>query len=257
LARAESDYEHAKLVFDRTSNLYSTQSATKPDFDSAKAQLDSSNAALNNAKAALAEAQTALDDSSLRAPFDGWILKRNVDIGALVGPSVAGFTIADTMSVRAVFGVPDTAIGRIRLGQPQPISTDAFAEEFHGRVTAISPAADPKSRVYSVEVTVPNPRNQLKAGMIASLALGGGPLPKNMLAVPLSAVIRDPENSEGFAVLLAEGTGDPATIRTRTVDLGDAYGNMVQILGGVKPGDRVVTTGSTLVKSGEQVRVMQ
>jgi len=257
LARAESDYDHAKLNFDRTSNLYSTQSATKPEFDSAKAQLDSSSAALNNAKAALGQTQTALDDSSLRAPFDGWIIKRSVDIGALVGPSVTGFTVADTTSVRAVFGVPDTAIGRIRLGQPQPITTDAFTEEFHGRVTAISPAADPKSRVYSVEVTLPNPRNQLKAGMIASLAFGGEALPKSVLAVPLSAVIRDPGDPEGFAVLLAEGNADPATVRARPVELGDAYGNMVQVLGGVKAGDRVVTAGSTLVRSGEQVRVMQ
>jgi RND family efflux transporter MFP subunit len=257
LARAESDFEHAKLNFDRTSNLYSVQSATKPDFDSAKAQLDSSSAALNNAKAAVAEAQTALDDSSLRAPFDGWIIRRSVDIGALVGPTVAGFTIADTTSVRAVFGVPDTAIGRIRLGQAQSITTDAFTDEFAGRVTAISPAADPKSRVYSVEVSVPNPRNRLKAGMIASLVLGGEALPKSVLAVPLSAVIRDPQNPEGFAVLLAEGTGDPATVRARPVELGDAYGNMIEVLGGVKADDRVVTTGSTLVRSGEQVRVMQ
>jgi len=78
-----------------------------------------------------------------------------------------------------------------------------------------------------------------------------------VLAVPLSAVIRDPEKADGFAVLLAEGTGDPATVRTRAVDLGDAYGNMIQVLGGVNAGDLVVTAGSTLVKSGDKVRVMQ
>jgi multidrug efflux system membrane fusion protein len=205
----------------------------------------------------LAEAQTALEDSSLRAPFDGWIVKRSVDVGALVGPSVAGFTIADTKSVRAVFGVPDNAIGRVKLGQRQTITTDVFPEAFAGRVTAISPAADPKSRVYSVEVTVPNPKNQLKAGMIASLAMGGKILPSSVLAVPLSAVIRDPQNPEAFAVLLAEGSGDPATVRSRSVELGDAYGNMIQVLGGVNAGDRVVTSGSTLVKSGEKVRVIQ
>ena len=257
LARAQSDYEHARLSFDRTSNLYSTQSATKPEYDSAKAQHESAVAALNNAKAVLAEAQTALDDTSLRAPFDGWIIKRSVDIGALVGPSVVGFTIADTHSVRAVFGVPDTAMGRVKLGQRQAVTTDAFPDAFAGRVTAISPAADPKSRVYSVEVTLPNPRNQLKSGMIASLAFGGEILPSAVLAVPLSAVIRDPQNPEQFAVLLAEGTGDPATVRARTVELGDAYGNMIQVLGGVKAGERVVTTGATLIKNGEQVRVIQ
>jgi RND family efflux transporter MFP subunit len=257
LARAQADYEHAKLSFDRTSNLYSAQSATKPEFDQAKAQYDSSIAALNNAKSSLAEAQTALDDSSLRAPFDGWVIKRSVDVGALVGPTGAAFTIADTRSVRAVFGVPDNAMGRIKLGQRQAITTDALPGKFSGRVSAISPAADPKSRVYSVEVTIPNPRNQLKSGMIASLALGGDILPTTVLAVPLSAVIRDPQNAQGFAVLTAEGVGDPITVRSRSVDLGDAYGNMIQVLGGLTTGERVVTAGSTLVRSGEKVRVMQ
>jgi RND family efflux transporter MFP subunit len=257
LARAQADFDHAKLSFDRTSNLYSTQSATKPDFDQAKAQYDSSTASLNNAKASLAEAQTALDDSSLRAPFDGWVIKRSVDVGALVGPTAPAFTIADTRSVRAVFGVPDNAMGRIKLGQQQAITTDSFPEEFSGRVSAISPAADPKSRVYSVEVTIPNPRNQLKSGMIASLALGGEILPTSVLAVPLSAVIRDPQNTEGFAVLIAEGAGDPVTVRSRNVELGDAYGNMIQVLSGLRTGERVVTAGSTLVRSGDKVRVMQ
>ncbi|HUM05103.1 MAG TPA: efflux RND transporter periplasmic adaptor subunit [Terriglobales bacterium] len=257
LARAQADYDHAKLSFDRTSNLYSTQSATKPDYDQAKAQLESATAGLNNAQASLSQAQLALNDSSLRAPFDGWILKRSVDLGALVGPSVAAFTIADTQSVRAVFGVPDNAIGRIKLGQTELVTTDAFTGQFPGRVTAISPAADPKSRVYSVEVTLPNPRNQLKSGMIASLSAGGGVLPKEVLAVPLSAIIRDPAKPDGFAVLLAEGSGDPTTVHARAVDLGDAYGNMVQVAGGVKAGDVVVTSGSTLVRSGDKVRVMQ
>jgi RND family efflux transporter MFP subunit len=257
LARAQADYDHAKLNFDRTSNLYSTQSATKPEYDSAKAQNDSAIAGLNNAKAALAQAETALGDSSLRVPFDGWIVKRNLELGALVGPSTPSFTIADTRSVRAIFGVPDNAMSKVRLGQRQAVMTDVFPQSFQGQVTAISPSADPKSRVYSVEVTIPNPKNQLKAGMIASLNISGEKLPRALLAVPLSAVIRDPQKPDDFAVLIAEGASDPATVRARSVELGDAYGNMVQVLGGVNAGDRVVTTGATLVKSGEQVRVIQ
>lgn len=257
LARSQADYDHAKLNFDRTSNLYSAQSATKPEYDSAKAQFESASAGLNNAKAMLAEAQTALDDSSLRAPFDGWIVKRGVDVGALVGPSVAGFTIADTRKVRAVFGVPDNAMGRIKLGQRQNVMTDVFPNPFAGRISAISPAADPKSRVYSVEVTIPNPKNELKAGMIASLSFGGEILPSTVLAVPLGAVVRNPENPDKFAVFLTEGTGEPATVRARAVELGDAYGNMIQVRGGVREGERVVTSGATLIKSGEQVRIIQ
>jgi RND family efflux transporter MFP subunit len=257
LARAQADYDHAKLNFDRTSNLYSAQSATKPEYDSAKAQNDSAIAGLNNAKAALAQAETALGDSSLRAPFDGWIVKRNVEVGALVGPSTQSFTVADTRSVRAIFGVPDNAMSKVRLGQRQAVTTDVFPQSFQGQITAISPSADPKSRVYSVEVTIPNPKNQLRAGMIATLNISGEKLPRTLLAVPLSAVIRDPQKAEDFAVLIAEGASDPATVHARSVEIGDAYGNMVQVLGGVKAGDRVVTSGATLVKDGEQVRVIQ
>src|ERR1700757_1554327 len=112
-ARAQAEYEKAKLSFDRTSTLYSTQSATKPDYDSAKAQLDSTTASVNSAKAQISEAQVALDYCSLRAPFDGWIVKRTVDVGSLVGPATNGFTIADTRSVKAIFGVPDTSISRV------------------------------------------------------------------------------------------------------------------------------------------------
>jgi RND family efflux transporter MFP subunit len=256
LASAQADYDHAKLNFERTSNLYSSQSATKPEFDSAKAQNDSAIAGLNNAKAALAQAETALGDSSLHAPFDGWVVKRNIEVGALVGPSTPSFTIADTRSVRAVFGVPDHAMVKVKLGQKQAITTDAFPETFQGRVTAVSPSADPKSRVYSVEVTIPNPKDQLKSGMIASLNISGENLPSTVLAVPLSAVIRDPQKPEEFAVLVTEGA-DPAIVRARSIELGDAYGNMIQVQGGVKSGERVVTAGSTLVKNGEQVRVIQ
>ena len=153
----------------------------------------------------VSEANVALAYCELRAPFSGWVVKRSVDLGSLVGPATNGFTLADTESVKAVFGVPDTSIGRVRLGQHLAISTDALPQQFAGRVSAISPAADPKSRVFSVEVTIANPKNQLKSGMIASLALNGVQLPQSVLAVPLSAVIRDPGRVESFAVMVAGG----------------------------------------------------
>ena len=256
LSRAQAEYDKAKLSYDRTSALYATQSATKPDYDSAKAQLDSSAAGVASAKSQLSEAQVALGYASLKAPFDGWIVKRSVDVGSLVGPATNGFSLADTRSVKAVFGVPDTSMQRVRVGQRQAITTDAVPGEFQGWVSTISPAADPKSRVYSVEVTIANPKNRLKSGMIASLSLGGEELPHPVLAVPLAAVVRDPQQNNGFAVLVVDSAGETVTARSRTVELGEAYGNMIAVNGGLKPGERVITTGATLIKSGDQVRVI-
>ena len=254
LSRAQAEYEKAKLSFDRVSALYSAQSATKPDYDSAKAQLDSTTASVSGAQAQISEANVALGYCSLQAPFNGWVVKRNVDLGSLVGPATNGFTVADTQSVKAVFGVPDTSMNRVKLGQHLAISTDALAQQVAGRVSAISPAADPKSRVFSVEVTIPNPKNQLKSGMIASLTLNGEQLPQSVLAVPLSAVIRDPARVNGFAVMTVEGNGDLESARLRPVELGDTYGNMIAAKGGLTFGERVITTGVTLIRSGERVR---
>jgi len=256
LLRAQVVQEQAKLAYDRTSILYSSQSATKPEFDDAKAHNDSAAAGVKEAEAAVAEAETTLNDCSLRVPFDAWILKRNVDIGSLVGPATVGFSLADTRLVKAVFGVPDTAISRLKLGDRQTITTDAAPGGFAGRVTAISPAADPRSRVYSVEVTIPNPRNQLRAGMIASLTLGETERAHAALAVPLDAVVRDPDQPHAFAVLVADGAGDTATARLRSVELGEAYGNMITVLKGITLGERVVTNGATYVKSGEKVQII-
>jgi RND family efflux transporter MFP subunit len=159
--------------------------------------------------------------------------------------------------VRAIFGVPDSAIARIKLGQKQTVQTEIAPNGFVGHVSAISPAADPRSRIYSVEVTIPNPKDELKSGMIASLSLNGEMLWATVLGVPLEAVIRNPANADQFAVLVTSGVGDSVTADARPVELGNSYGNMVQILGGVKAGDRVITAGSNLVKSGDLVRVMQ
>ena len=133
LARAQAEYEKAKLSFDRVSALYASQSATKPDYDSAQAQLASTTASVSGAQAQLSEANVALAYCSLQAPFSGWIVSRNVDLGTLVGPATNGFTLADTQSVKAVFGVPDTSISRVRLGQHLAITTDAFPQPFAGQ----------------------------------------------------------------------------------------------------------------------------
>ena len=256
LAGYQADHDKAQSTFDRTSALYSTQSATKPDLDSAKAQLDSSAASVSAAKAQISEAQTALAYCSLKAPFDGWIVKRSVDVGSYVGPTTNGFTIANTRTVKAVFGVPDTSMDRVKVGQSQLITTDALPQSFRGRITAISPSADPKSRVFSVEVSIDNPKDQLKSGMIASLLLNGKPLNHSVTTIPLSAVIRDPERVNGFAAMTVEGDGEIESVRLHPIELGDVYGNMIGINHGLQSGERVVTTGVTLIRNGDQVRMI-
>lgn len=256
LSRSQAEYERAKLSYDRVSKLYGAGAATKPDLDDVTAQVASTGAAVANSKAQVSEAQLALGYCELRAPFDGWILKRNVDVGTLVGPATNGFTMADTRSVKAVFGVPDTAIGNVKLGSTQSVMTEALPGSFSGHITSISAAADPKSRVYSVEVRIDNPGNKLKAGMIASTTLGSTPRNAKVMVIPLTAIIRSPDQPGGFAVFVADTSSESPKVRTQDVTLGDTYGNNIAVLSGLNAGQRVVTSGTNMVRAGDQVKII-
>ena len=256
LDRSQAENERAKLSYDRVTKLFAVGAATKPDLDDATAQLASTTAAVANSKAQVSEAQLALGYCELKAPFSGFVLKRSVDVGTLVGPATNGFTLADTRSVKAVFGVPDTAMGSVKLGSPQSVTTEALPGTFSGHITSISAAADPKSRVYSVEVRIDNPKDGLKAGMIASIMLGGGRPNAKVMVVPLTAVIRSPEHKEGFAVFVTDSAGEASKVRAQDVTLGDTYGNNIAVLSGLASGERVVTSGTTMIRPGETVKVM-
>jgi len=256
LDRSQAENERAKLSYGRVTKLFAVGAATKPDLDDATAQLASTTAAVANSKAQVSEAQLALGYCELKAPFSGFVLKRSVDVGTLVGPATNGFTLADTRSVKAVFGVPDTAMGSVKLGSPQSVTTEALPGTFSGHITSISAAADPKSRVYSVEVRIDNPKDELKAGMIASIMLGGGRPNAKVMVVPLTAVIRSPEHKEGFAVFVTDSAGEASKVRAQDVTLGDTYGNNIAVLSGLASGERVVTSGTTMIRPGETVKVM-
>ena len=108
--------------------LYKAGAATQPDFDDTRAQEQARRPRSTTPRPRSPRPNCALSYCDLRAPFDSWVLKRNVDVGTLVGPATNGFTLADTRTVKAVFGVPDTAIGRIKLGSPQTVTTEALPD---------------------------------------------------------------------------------------------------------------------------------
>src|SRR5438309_6013339 len=173
--QATAQHTKADQDFQRAKALYSTQSLTKPDYDQSEAAFNATRAAMDNAKAALLQSQLTLGDADLKAPFSGFILSRNIDLGSLVSPSTSAFTIADIGRAKVAFGAPDYVLSRVHLGQELTIQTENDAAPVKGRVTSISPAADTRNRTFVVEVTVSNRDRHLKPGMIASIARGHVP----------------------------------------------------------------------------------
>lgn len=254
--QAQANYDKAKLDFERAANLYNSDSYTKAQYDAAKASLDAGSASVESARANWQQAKTGLTDCSLQSPLTGWVLSRDVEVGALVGTGTAAFVLADTHLVKAVFGVPDTKVSFAKLGAPQTITTTSLPGEFRGRITSVSPSADPKSRVFSVEVTIPNPDGRLKPGMIATLTLGAGKFEPVTTVVPLTAVVRSTQHADGFAVFVVANQGGKSVVHERSVEIGDTQGNSISIMNGLKPGEPVVVTGGTLIRNGDEIKVI-
>jgi RND family efflux transporter MFP subunit len=251
---AVAQHTQSEQDFNRAKALYATQSLTKPDYDQAQARFDSTLAAENLANAALRQAQLSLGDSDLKVPFPGYILARNIDIGTLASPSSAAFTIADTSAIKATFGVPEDAINLVHLGQVLTLQVQNDTAEYSGHVTSISPSADARSRVFTIEVTLSNSRNTLKPGMIASVELGGK-RQASQPSVPLSAIVPYPGESGQFAVVIAESESGQWKAHLRRVTVGATHGSSVSVMG-VETGEKVASVGAQLLKDGDSLSVI-
>ncbi len=247
----------------RAVNLFADASLTKTDADQAKATFDSANATVDQTKAGvnnyqgqLAEARIALTNASIRAPFAGVVDTRSIELGTLAGSSTAAFTVLDIHIVKALFAVPDIGLTDVHRGQKVPITIDGLPKPAIGSIISVSPEADSKSRVFSVEVALPNAAHKILPGMIGHLTLGGTPATNaQVYVIPLSAIVRQPGADGQFAVFLLDPKAANPTVHMQQVELGDVVGDDVVVRGGLSPQQTLVVTGSRLLTDGESVRI--
>jgi len=252
LIAAQAALTKSKADFERTSQLYENRSVSKADYDAAYAKYQSDQAQHD-------QASQSLSDCSLRAPLDGYVLKRSIEVGSLVAAGTPAISVGDVRAVKVVFGVPDVLVGSMRLGAPQGVTVEAVPGTlFRGKITRVAPSADAASRVFEVEVTLPNPEGMLKAGMIASLEVAtvAGLADATGRLVPLNAVVRPPGSATGYAVFVVEEAGGRSRARLRRVSLGDVSGNLIHVREGLEGGERVIVRGATLAVDSQDVRII-
>ena len=245
---------------------------TKPVYDGSKARLDAARAKVEAATAAivaarqratavaaqLQEAEIALGDTELRAPFDGLLLERRVDVGTLVSPGTPAFTVADLNLVKARFSVPDMALHLFRAGQPLPLTVDAFANEpFQGHVLSVAPAADPKVRSFEITVAIDNPILKLRSGMIASIQVADAAADRHQVRIPIDALVHDPARDRYVVYTVEPRDAGTAAVKAIEVRPGPLVGNQVSILDGLSAGQRIVTSGANLLRPGDVVKEIQ
>jgi RND family efflux transporter MFP subunit len=259
LAGAQASYVRAKQDYDRDSELLKQQIIAQANFDQASQVYQSARSQVEQSQASVREAQVNLDYCKLMSPMDGVVIDRHVEVGSLVEPSTVAFQVADLSDMKAVFGVSDIEVGQLKQGSLQTLAAEAMpGVPLIGKITSVAPNADPSTRTFDVEITVPNKDGKLRSGMIASLqiAAGAGTQSITSATLPLNAIVRPPDDRNDFAVYVVEDRDGKSFARLRKVDLGEIVGNEIAVSKGVNIGDRVIMRGATMVSEGTEVRVI-
>ena len=271
LERATAEADVAKRAVERADNLLELGGVAKGERDRRSAEYQRAVAEVNSARAAVASLERKLSRlglssgelesfrkgadpdaasrSALGAPFGGVVTEVHVAAGELINPDRELFTIADLTNVWIQGDVYQKDIAKIRVGQNAQVTVDAYPDEtFIGRVTHVSDMLDPDTRTAKVRCEVRNPGGRLRLQMFATLAL---PIsePRNALVIPARAV------QEIDAVSTVFVRVDDEHFAARAVRVGAQVGQSVEVVEGLKPGERVVTDGALMLKSRLKLRV--
>ena len=198
----------------------------------------------------LAQAEKALADTTIRAPYDGYITARPVAAGEYVALTNKIATIVRIGILKLQLQTPEQRAAQVKLGMQVAARVAAFpGREFNGRVTAVNPSVDPGSRVFILEARFENPGAQLRPGMFATahVLMPGG---ENAVFVPRSAVIRD-KTTDSYQVFTIEN----GTAHLRVVVLGDADGDLVRVTSGLNGGEKVAVAHQGDLFDGAAVEV--
>ena len=212
--------------------------------------VETSEASLEAMRSRLAEAEKGLADTTVRAPFDGYITARPVAAGEFVSQSSKIATIVRMEVLKLQLQTPEQRAARARTGMAVVARVSAYPDrEFSGRVTAVNPSVDPSSRVFVLEARFDNPHGQLRPGMFATahVLLPGG---ENAVFVPRSAVIRD-KTTDSYQVFVI----DNGTARLRVVVAGDVTGDSIRITSGLSGGETVATSHQGELFDGASVQI--
>ena len=209
--------------------------------------------------AVIAQAREQVSYARLLSPITGKVTQRLTEPGNLVQPNGEVIRIGDFSRVEVVAEISELELSNIRTGQSVTVRLDAFPNQtFKGQVTRISPAADRVARLVPVEVVIPNNDGKVGSGLLARVSFNKE---QEQVVVPETALEEQDkgtggkqQNSNG-TIFVVTGVGTQATVAAREVKLGERADGNVEILSGLKPGERFVARSDEPLKNGEPVRL--
>lgn len=251
--KAKDAYALAQKSYARAKDLYQHRALAAADLEAAESTQNQAQADLQAAEQALTvvgieHPDQLSKDMTMRevpvlAPIAGEAVERLVSPGQVIqAGATQAFTISNMGSVWVLVSVYERDMGAVHKGDPVTIQTDAYPEEFHGRISYIGAALDPNTHTLQVRIVTENPGEKLKKDMYVTATVDAGAIP-NALTVPDSAVLRDAQNEPFVYVEVS-----PNQFGERQVTIGENADGNTRVLTGLKTGERVIADGSLFLQ---------
>ena len=237
-ARANASRSEAALK--RAQELFAKQLISGTDYDAARANYDVDVARLRSSQARLSK-------TIIRAPFDGYVGLRRINIGdyATIGQELVDVVQLDPL--RVAFSVPETLLPKVHPGQAITVTVDAFpGEEFGGLITAVAPKTDVAGHSLEIRASLPNGQLKLRPGLFVRVDVSLGKK-LDAIVIPEQAIWPVGQNKTVFVV--ADGVA-----RQRVVTTGERQPGAVEVLHGLDEGEVIVTAGQMKIFDGASVR---
>ena len=240
--QAQAAYNNAKLQYDRMKTLFDEKAATQMEMDQATLGIESAKAGLNAAKAM--ESYTTIS-----APINGQIVEKHINLGEMALPGQPIFKIEDNRNLRLETTVKEQDIRFIQPGKPVTVKIDALpGKEIKARVAQVVPASDIRTHSFIVKIDIPAEKD-LITGMYGKAFFSTGS--RDAILVPKSAMVTL-SGITGVYIVSAEGNAV-----FQMIEPGDAYGDSIEAITGLKAGDKVVVSKQDAKIDGRKVVVAQ
>ena len=252
LANFRAQQRLAEFALGRSKQLTQSGNATRAQLDQAQSQYDV-------ATAGIARAQAAIAKKSLRAPFEGDLGLNLVDVGEFVNPGTPVAQLSDKSRLYLHFTLPEQSRPNIAVDQPVAFTVDAFPNrQFNAKIAVIDPEVDENTRTIPVHAIAENKDGPIMPGMSASVHVDTGATP-NVITVPEIAISYSLAGNTVFLATEDKGAdGKPVVKAKKTaVRTGISSDGRVVVLKGLKPGDRVITSGQVKLFDGSLVTLRE
>ncbi|MCR4541424.1 efflux RND transporter periplasmic adaptor subunit [Pseudomonas sp. 18.1.10] len=247
VAAAEANLSLVRAERDRYKTLMDRQMVSRSQYDNSENLYRSGEARLKQIKAEFDVSSNQAGYATLRAPQDGVVAKRAVEVGQVVSAGQTVFTLATDGEREVSISLPEQGFGRFKIGQP--VSVELWSQpdqRFAGRIRELSPAADPKSRTFAARVAFTGGKVPAELGQSARVFIqADGVIP---LSVPLSAL--SAENGDSYVWRVQADN----TLKRTPVRIGAFGEKSVPVLEGLSPTDWVIAAGVHVLHEGQQVR---